>query len=148
MIVRPITRDRCDAYIVEHHRHHGRTAGALWRHSLVDAGGTVIGVAVVGRPSARLLDDGLTCEVTRLCTAGAYNACSKLYAAARATAKAMGYERGLTYILEEEGGASLRAAGLRLLWPVRGKTWTCPSRPREDKHPLADKLAYGWGNWP
>lgn len=117
-----------------------------------------VGVAIVGRPVARALDDGLTVEVTRLCTDGEPNACSMLYAAARRTADAKGYRRGLTYILKSEwdrfegnrrtGGRSLLAAGYRFLWEVDGRSWNCKSRPRTDKHPTEDKIALGWGAWP
>lgn len=146
--LRPITRDEAHAYIREHHRHHGAPVGELWRHAVHDDAGVIVGVATVGRPVARALDDGLTVEVTRLCTDGAPNACSMLYGAARRAADAKGYRRGLTYILASETGASLRAAGYRQLWTVRGRSWDCPSRPRSDKHPTEDKLAYGWGAWP
>jgi len=150
--LRPITRDECDAYIAAHHRHHRPPVGALWRHAVHDAAGHIVGVAVVGRPVARALDDGLTVEVTRVCTDGTPNACSMLYGAARRAADAKGYRRGLTYILSSEerasGAASLRAAGLRRLWDVTGRSWDCESRPRADKHPTEDKVAYGWGAWP
>jgi hypothetical protein len=107
-----------------------------------------VAVAVVGRPVARALDDGLTMEVTRLASDGHPNACSMLYAAARRAAEAKGYRRGLTYTLASEGGASLRAVGWAKLWDVKGRSWDCPSRPRSDKHPTVDKVAYGWGAWP
>ena len=42
----------------------------------VSDGERLRGVAVVGRPIARALDDGLTAEVRRCCTDGAPNACS------------------------------------------------------------------------
>lgn len=148
MELRPITRSDADAFVRERHRHHGVPVGALWRHGLHDAAGALVGVAVVGRPVARALDDGLTCEVTRLCTDGTANACSMLYAAARRAAEAKGYRRGLTYILASENGASLRASGWQHLWDVPGRSWDCPSRPRTDKHPTEDKRAYGWGAWP
>jgi hypothetical protein len=146
--LRPITREDAHAFIREHHRHHGAPVGELWRHAVHDGDGNLVGVATVGRPVARALDDGLTVEVTRLCTDTTPNACSMLYAAARRTAEAKGYRRGLTYILSSESGASLRAAGYRELWTVRGRTWDCPSRPRTDKHPTEDKVAYGFGSWP
>lgn len=157
--LRPITRDDAKAFIREHHRHHGAPVGDLWRHAVHDGEGVLVAVAVVGRPVARELDDGLTVEVTRLCTVGAPNACSMLYAAARRAADAKGYRRGLTYILASEydrfdgdghriGGASARAAGYRFLWRVKGRSWDCPSRPRTDKHPTEDKVALGWGSWP
>lgn len=146
--IRPITRDEGDTFIRAHHRHHDVPVGALWRHGLQDDAGQLVGVAVIGRPVARALDDGLTVEVTRLATDTHPNACSKLYAAARRTAIEKGYRRGLTYILASEDGATLRAAGWHLLWTVKGRSWDCPSRPRTDKHPTEDKVAYGWGAWP
>lgn len=146
--LRPITRDDADAYVRQHHRHHGVPVGALWRHAAHDDAGLLVGVAVIGRPVSRALDDGLTCEVTRLCTDGAPNACSMLYSASRRAAEAKGYRRGLTYILASESGASLRAAGWRPLWAVKGRSWDCQSRPRTDKHPTEDKQAWGWGAWP
>lgn len=146
--LRPITRDEADAYIREHHRHHGVPVGALWRQAVHDDDGRLCGVAVIGRPVARALDDGLTVEVTRVCTDGTPNACSMLYGAARRVSDTKGYRRGLTYLLASENGASARAAGLRLLWTVKGRSWNCPSRPRTDKHPTEDKQAWGWGDWP
>lgn len=168
--LRPITRDEAKAFVREHHRHHGAPVGDLWRHAVHDDEGIVVGVAVVGRPVARALDDGLTVEVTRLCTLGAPNADSMLYGAARRAADAKGYRRGLTYILASEwnrfvddggnpcsecnptarrvGGAGVRAAGYRFLWKVKGRSWDTPSRPRTDKHPTEDKIALGWGQWP
>lgn len=146
--LRPITRDDAKDYVREHHRHHGPPVGALWHHAVHDENGVVVGVAIVGRPVARELDDGLTVEVTRLCTDGTPNACSMLYGAARRTADAKGYRRGLTYILSSENGASLRAAGYRFLWHVKGRSWDTPSRRRVDKHPTEDKDAWGWGAWP
>lgn len=130
--LRPITRDECDRYIKQHHRHHGAPVGALWRQAVHDAAGAIVGVAVSGRPVARALDDGLTVEVTRLCTDGTRNACSKLYAASKRAAEAKGYRRGLTYILASESGASLRAAGWVFLWDVKGRSWDCPSRPQRE----------------
>lgn len=145
--LRPITRDEAFAFVTTHHRHHRPPVGDIWRHAVHDDDGVLVGVAIVGRPVSRALDDGLTVEITRMCTDGAPNACSMLYAAARRAADAKGYRRGLTYILASEDGASLRAAGFRRLWDVRGRSWDCPSRPRTDKHPTDDKVAYGWGAW-
>ena len=148
MELRPITRSEADAFIRDHHRHHGSPVGALWRQAVHDDAGHLVGVAIVGRPVARALDDGLTVEVTRLCTEGAANACSLLYAATRRAAIAKGYRRGLTYILASENGSTLRASGWDHLWDVQGRSWDCPSRPRTDKHPTENKQAWGWGSWP
>jgi hypothetical protein len=146
--LRPVTRDEGRSFVRVHHRHHSWPVGFLWLHGLQDDCGELVGVSVVGRPVARALDDGLTMEVTRLCTDGEPNACSALYAASRRAAVAKGYRRGLTYILASENGASLRAAGWVYLWTVKGRSWDTPSRPRTDKHPTEDKHAYGWGAWP
>jgi hypothetical protein len=99
-------------------------------------------VVIVGRPVARMRDDGLTAEVTRLCTDGTRNACSFLYGAAAKAAFALGYKRIGTYILASEPGTTLRAAGWRLIGEVKGRSWTTPSRPRVDKHPTQDKLLF------
>lgn len=143
----PIKQADAFAFIAKHHRHHKPPVGSLWQHSVVDESGNVVGVCVVGRPVARMLDDGLTVEVTRLCTLGHDNACSMLYSAARRTAIDKGYRRGITYILNTESGGSLRASGWHMLWESKGGSWSVLSRPREDKHPLIPKVAYGWGAW-
>lgn len=144
---RPISREEAHAFIRAHHRHHAPPPGELWRHAVMDSEGVLRGVALVGRPVARALDDGLTCELTRMATDGAANACSMLYGAWRRAALAKGYRRGITYILAEETGSSLKAAGLVPLWTVKGRSWDCPSRPRQDKHPTTDKKAWGFGPW-
>lgn len=146
--LRPITQADAFAFIREHHRHHGVPVGALWQHGAHDEDGLLCGVAVVGRPVARKLDDGLTCEVTRLCTNGTFNACSLLYGAARRVAIDKGYRRGLTYILQSEDGTSLRAAGWCFLWTTKGGSWDRRLRRRSDKSSIEPKDAYGWGAWP
>jgi hypothetical protein len=102
-------------------------------------------VVTVGRPVARHLDDGWTLEVTRLCTDGTKNACSLLYAAAWRAARAMGYRRIGTYILDTETGTSLTASGWKCLGKAGGGSWSVPSRPRVDKHPTQIKLRYEMG---
>jgi hypothetical protein len=89
-----------------------------------------------------MLDDGRTAEVTRLCTDGVKNGCSFLYGAAVRVAKAMGYERILTYILESEDGVSLRASGWTLDGVGGGGSWDRPGRPRSDKAPVCKKKLY------
>lgn len=145
--LRPIYKDEAFAFIHQHHRHHTVPVGALWWHGAHDDDGRLIGVAIVGRPVARRLDDGLTIEVTRLCTDGTPNACSMLYGAARRVALDKGFRRGITYVLPEEGGASLRASGWVYLGQTPGKSWSVPSRTRLDKHPLGIKDKYGFGAW-
>jgi hypothetical protein len=78
------------------HRHHRPPRGTGFAIGVAD-GEVLVGVAMAGRPFARMLDDGLTLEVTRVATDGHRNACSLLYAAAWQAARAMGYRRLVTY---------------------------------------------------
>ena len=100
----------------------------------------VVGVAIVGKPVARMLSDGWTAEVTRLCTDGTNNVCSILYAAAWRAVRALGYRKLVTYTIPKEGGASLRAAGWRVVGESKGGTWHGKGRPRVDTHPTQRKL--------
>lgn len=137
----PITLRDAHAFVAEHHRHHRPSRGGKFAVA-VARGPAVVGVAVVGRPVARALDDSWTAEVTRLATDGTRNACSKLYRAAFRACVAMGYRRVVTYILGSEPGTSLVAAGFRLVGEVRGRSWSCASRPRVDRHPTQGKLRW------
>lgn len=137
----PMTLREANAFVAGHHRHHGPTAGHKFSVGLSD-GERVVGVAIVGRPVSRYLDDGWTLEVNRLCTDGTHNACSMLYAAAWRAARAMGYKRLITYILESESGVSLRAAGWTCVGQAGGLRWTGKRRPEVDLYPAEKKLRY------
>ncbi|WP_431040033.1 XF1762 family protein [Streptomyces sp. P9-1] len=119
------------AYVAMWHRHHPPPVGMVFAVGAADDTGTLRGVAIVGRPVARLYDNGQTLEVTRVATDGTRNACSLLYGACRRAAFALGYTRLITYTQAGETGASLRAAGWRVLAerPPR-PGWDRPSRPR------------------
>lgn len=82
------------------------------------------GVAICGRPVSRHLDNGFTLEINRLCTDGTRNACSMLYGACCRVAKAMGYKKVITYILESENGASLKASNFICEGQAGGAHWT------------------------
>ena len=136
--LQPITYKEASIFISEYHRHHLPPQG--WKFGIgVNDGKKVVGVVTVGRPVARKLDDGYTLEVTRCCTDGTKNAASMLYGASWRATKALGYKRLITYTLEEEPGTSLVAAGYKELYKTSGKSWSVPSRPRVDKHPLGVK---------
>jgi len=123
--------DACE-FVAAHHRHHEPPVGHKFSLGVAD-GDLLVGVAMVGRPVARHLDDGLTLEVNRTATDGTKNANSMLYGAAWRATKALGYGRLITYTQTGESGASLRAAGWVTLGerPARRGWWT-PSRPRDD----------------
>ena len=130
MNVRPITLRQANAYVAEHHRHNIPTTGHKWSIACYD-GDRLCGVAICGQPVARRLDDGLTIEARRVCTDGTHNACSFLYGACARIAKEFGYKRIITYILETESGASLKASGWTMVQSSTGGAWDRPSRRRE-----------------
>jgi hypothetical protein len=128
----PINLDEANAFVATHHRHHKPTPGAKFSLAVSDEEDNIRGVAIVGRPVARMSDDGWTLEVNRVCTDGAKNACSMLYGAAWRATKSLGYKRLVTYTLPEEGGVSLRAAGWTYIGLRGGGNWNVASRPRID----------------
>lgn len=133
--------DEANAFVLQHHRHHRPVVGHLF--SLGAAiGNKIVGVAIVGRPVSRHRDDGVTAEVTRLCTDGSRDACSFLYGASAKAAFALGFKRIGTYILSSEPGTSLVASGWRNLGECGGGSWSVPSRPRVDKHPTQTKMLF------
>ena len=128
-------------FVRQNHRHHVPVVGHKFSIGAV-LNKKIVGVVIVGRPVARMRDDGYTLEVTRLCTDGTKNACSFLYGAASKAAFSLGYSRIGTYTLPEEGGFSLRASGWKLIGERGGGSWNVASRPRVDKHPLQKKLLW------
>lgn len=129
----PVTYAEAAAFVDAHHRHHRRPRSHKFSIGAA-VGDVLVGVAMVGRPVARHYDDGLTLEVNRTATDGTPNANSLLYGAAWRATKALGYGRLITYTQDVESGASLRAAGWRVVAQLSArKGWTTPSRPREDR---------------
>jgi len=121
-------RQACD-FVGQYHRHHRPPQGHVVSIGLrVD--GELVGVAMLGRPVSRHKDDGATLEIIRLCVRdGVPNGCSWLLTRAKRLAQAMGCNC-ITYTLEDEGGASLRAAGWKCEGKAGGGEWTRPSRER------------------
>lgn len=136
--LQPITFEEACAFYLRNHRHHKPPQGHIISLAVSD-GFQVRGVATIGRPVARNNQDGWTAEVTRLCTDGTPHVASKLYSAARRAAHCLGYKRVITYILISEDGVSLKAAGWEKVRDTAGGSWSRPSRPRVDAHPLEQK---------
>jgi len=137
----PLDLSEANAFVAKHHRHHKPAVGHKFSLGVL-AGTELAGVAIVGRPVARMQDDGYTLEVNRVATDGTPNACSALYGAARRACFALGYKRLITYTLPTEGGASLRGAGFKLLGSAGGGKWSRQGRQRFDEHPLQQKLKW------
>ena len=141
LVAVPVGYREADEFIRKHHRHHKPTQGFKF---IVGAAreGQIVGVAVVGLPVARHLDDSWTAEVRRTCTDGSPHVNSFLYGACWRAAKVLGYRKLITYTLPSESGTSLRAAGWKLIGQRGGGTWDRKDRPRVDTHPLQEKLLW------
>ena len=140
----PVTLSEANLFVSRHHRHHPPARGCRFCVG-AELAGALVGVAIAGRPVARLLDDGETLEVVRLCCDGTPNAPSMLLGAVRRAARALGYTRAITYTLPAEGGASLLAAGWRRTKLTGGGQWSRPSRLRKPAVAPEQKLL--WDAW-
>lgn len=128
----PIELREANAFVERLHRHHAAVHRDKFRVGAMDENGQLCGVIQLARPVSRNLDDGKTIEVVRCCTDGTRNACSFLYSRAARIAKEMGYTKIITYILESEDGASLKASGWMCeALDVGGGSWDRPGRSRE-----------------
>lgn len=142
MKIVPITLREANAYVDKYHRHHNASRGCKFAIGCMN-GDELCGVAICGRPVGRYLDNGLTLEITRLCTDGTRNACSKLYSACVKVAKAMGYEKVVTYILQSENGASLKASNFTCEGEAGKPMWT-GTRKRDNGVPQEKKQRYAY----
>ena len=134
-------------FVLKHHRtHKAPPQGGLFAVGILDdliPPEELVGVAICGRPVSAVLQRRGYLEVTRVCVLpGVRNGCSMLYGRCRRIAQVMGYARVVTYTLSWEPGTSLVAAGFEHTGNVRGRSWSSPSRPRHDQHPLQNKFRW------
>ena len=132
MNFQPISLKQANEFVSNHHRHNKPVAGHKFSIGLFDDD-KLIGVAICGRPVARMADDGLTLEVLRVCTDGTRNANSMLYSRVKKIAQVMGYKKVLTYTLTEESGSSLRAVGAQKSGIVKPREWSREKRERNSQ---------------
>ena len=78
--IKPVSLKVAQEFVRLHHRHNKPPVGHKFSVGLFRED-KLLGVAVAGRPVARMLDNGMTLEVTRTCTDGTRNANSMLYGA-------------------------------------------------------------------
>ena len=120
----PTTFPKANEVVRRLHRHHAPLPGGFaWFCVAAVVEGSVVGVAIAGRPTNRNNDDGQTVEVLRLATDGTPNAPSALLGSCARAARAIGARRIITYTLSREGGASLRGAGWICTKADTGKSW-------------------------
>ena len=143
LMIVPVTREVAMKYVENYHRHLGKPTATIFQIGCaIQETNILCGVAIVGTPIARLINDGWTLEVNRCCTDGTRNATSMLYGACWRTAKALGYRRLITYTHVNESGESLKGAGWKIVGEVKAQSWHRKSRPAVDKGPLIAKFKW------
>lgn len=133
LTVIPISLRESNDFVSSYHRHNGRTSRDGGKFAIgATTGEEMVGVAIVGRPIARLLDDGYTAEVTRTCTSpnAPKGTVSFLYSKCWRICQAMGYRKLITYTLQTESGASLRRAGWKIVGQTKPGGWDREGRER------------------
>jgi hypothetical protein len=142
--VRPIIFRDASKYVREYHRHSAPARGCKFAISITD-GEKLRGVATCGRP-CRLLQDGVTAEITRVCTDGVRNGCTLLYATCIKILRLMGYRRIVTYTRADETGHTLKLSGFKAVARVRAEQYSRPSRPRRlrEPHEMVERVRWEW----
>ena len=136
LIAVPMSQREALEFVANFHRHNKPPIGSLFQVGASD-GTRLVGVGIAGRPVARMLQDGRTIEVTRCCVLddAPKGSCSFLYASLWRAARALGWQRLVTYTLPHEGGASLRGAGFKVVGETAaaadGVGWSRDGRERE-----------------
>ena len=124
-------------FVEKHHRHSARTAADGGKFAIgLEHEGKIIGVGIVGRPVARLLNDNMTAELLRCCVSptAPKGSTSKLYSRCKRIWQLMGGIKFVTYTLKRESGASMRGAGLKEpAAEVAQQQWTRTNRPRKER---------------
>ena len=130
LTLRPISFRAACAFIKREHSHLSPPQGWLCGVAVYD-GDRLCCVATMGRPSARKLDDGITCEITRVASDRTPHCASKAIAALTRAAFALGYTKVVSYTRADEEGTCYMAAGWTAVATSKGGEWTRPSRERK-----------------
>jgi hypothetical protein len=129
----PISLKEANRFVTMFHRHNSAVVRAKFSIGLME-GSEMIGVAIAGRPIARLLDKRTTIEILRTCVKPNHkNANSQLYARMRQICERMGYTTIITYSLNSESASSLLAVGAIRVAEVKPGNWKRPGRHRHFK---------------
>lgn len=141
MRIIPMTLRAANDFVERRHRHSGRSSNDSGKFAIgLEHAGALVGVAIVGRPIARMIqhsDQEFPAELLRLCTSPACpkGGGSKLYSRARRLWQLMGGTHFHTYTLRREGGETMRAVGFKAedAVEVAGRQWDRPARRRRRK---------------
>ena len=124
---------QANCFVDQFHRHNKHVRGCKFCLGL-EHDNELIGVAIVGRPVARNLDNGENVEILRVCVKeGFKGGCSKLYARCKRIAQMMGYKKIITYTLKSESQSSLKAIGAVPECDVTAQGWNRLNRHRGEQ---------------
>ena len=143
----PLSIKDANLFVQNFHRHNKPVHGAKFAVGASHKD-ELVGVAIVGRPVARRLDDGFTAEAVRVCVndTAPKNTSSFLYGRIWRIWQQMGGKRMITYTLQDESGSSLKGAGYKIIGETggweKGKGWT--TRPGREWQPVTGQLKFKW----
>jgi hypothetical protein len=140
---RPVTLRVANRFVGIEHRHLGEVPGCKFALAAYH-GQRMVGVAITAYTTARLLNDPLRAEITRLATDGTFNACSFLYSRSKRVVQAMGFTSLKTYTRTDESGASLRAIGACCEAELKARSWAKSSKKRQRVDRSAPASRYRW----
>ena len=147
LTVQPVRFADLRAFVRDHHLH--CQPPVTWRFGAgIFNGRTSIGVVSVGNPVARAYMHRGWVEVNRLCVRRdtapqlRWCACSQLYGYAAREAQRRGFNKIITYTLENEEGASFKAAGWVCEGPAGGRSWNSNTRRRNTDYAFVPKLRW------
>jgi hypothetical protein len=146
LVAIPIKLTEASEFVKNFHRHNKPPAGGVFAVGVSD-GQKLCGVAIVGRPVARYLDNGETLEVTRCCVVeeAPKGACSFLYSRCWQAAKALGWKKLITYTLQSESGASMRGVGWRCVAELkRNNAAGWQNRPGREWQSVVGQAKFRW----
>jgi hypothetical protein len=148
MKVVPMTLREANDFIESHHRHNGRTSRDGGKYAIGCEHDThLVGVAIVGRPLSRILDDNFTTEILRTCVLdnAPKGTNSFLYGRCWRIWQQMGGTRMVTYTLESESGSSLKGAGWNMKAVCKGHKngWSSADRDRVWQ-PIYGQTKFRW----
>ena len=142
----PISIKEANEFVLNFHRHSKPTQGGKFAIGATTE--NLVGVAIVGRPISRRLDNTFTAEVLRVCVSetSPKNTCSFLYGRCWRIWQQMGGNKLITYTLKKESGASLKGVGWKIMGETGGwknnKGWT--TRPQREWQPIYGQLKFRW----
>ena len=110
----PLSLKEANEFVTKYHRHNKKCTGHKFSIG-AEFKGKLVGVAIIGRPIARKLDNKFTLEINRNCVLddAPKGTCSFLYSKAIKVWQTMGGKKIITYTLDYESGSSLKAVNFK-----------------------------------